>query len=126
MAAGAVPVPTPSITIPVSGITGVGSLSVTPPTFLEKWGVVFVSVGGAWMLVIAASLLAFYLWHLSSPVTQAQGMSSSDYKEVLELHKTASDQFRDSLSFIFDLLVTKTVLPLVTLLLGYLFGSKKT
>jgi hypothetical protein len=45
---------------------------------------------------------------------------------ILELHKSATDQFRDSLSFVFDLMVIKTVLPLVTLLLGYLFGSKKS
>lgn len=111
--------------VPMTGISGVGSIAITPPTFLEKWGVVFVSVGGLWMLVIAASLMAYYLAHLSFPQPQPQGMAASDYKQLLELHKTSTDQFRDSLSFIFDLTVTKTVLPLVTLLLGYLFGSKK-
>ena len=115
-----------SIAIPVSGSAGVGSLAVTPPTFLEKWGVVFVSVGGIWMLIIAASMLSFYLHHLAFAPVQFQGVSAAQYKEILDLHKVASDQFRDSMSFIFDLLVTKTVLPLLTLLLGYLFGSKKT
>jgi hypothetical protein len=128
MAAGAVinPPQIPSISIPVRGTDGVGSVTVAPPTFLEKWGVVFVSVGGIWMLVIAAGLLAFYLLNLSLPAPQPQGMASTDYKQLLDLHKTASDQFRDFVNFIFDLTVTKTVLPLVTLLLGYLFGSKKT
>jgi hypothetical protein len=30
------------------------------------------------------------------------------------------------LTYIFDLLITKTALPLVTLLLGYLFGKGKS
>jgi hypothetical protein len=47
-------------------------------------------------------------------------------KAILDLHKTATDQFRDALNFAFDLMVTKTILPLLTLLLGYLFGSKKS
>jgi hypothetical protein len=115
-----------SIAIPVGGATGVGSLSVNPPTFLEKWGVVFVSVGGIWMLAIAATVLVYYLLHLSFPPPQPPQMAATDYKQVLDMQKASSDQFRDSLGFIFDLLVTRTVLPLVTLLLGYLFGSKKT
>jgi hypothetical protein len=36
----------------------------------------------------------------------------------------ATNQGRDSLTYIFDLLVTKTAMPLVTLLLGYLFGRR--
>ena len=34
-------------------------------------------------------------------------MKAEDYKTNLDLHKTAGDQFRDSLSFAFDLMVTK-------------------
>ncbi len=117
----------PQVGIPVGGIgdvEGVGSLSIVPPTFLEMWGVVFVSVGGAWMLIVAACMIFYYLHHMFMPPPQTG--TAADYKAILELNKTAADQFRDSLSYIFDLMVTKTILPLVTLLLGYLFGSKKS
>ena len=130
MAAGTQAVPT--IQIPVGGagsavmVPDAGSLAVVPPTFLEKWGVVFVSVAGAWMLIIAAALMVYYLTRLAATPAQASGLNAEDYTKLLTLHKTASDQLRESLNFIFELLVTKTVLPLVTLLLGYLFGSKKT
>jgi hypothetical protein len=87
---------------------------------------VFVSVAGAWILVVCACMLAYYLNHLSVPPPQTAGVTTDDYKTILDLHKSASDQFRDSLSFAFDLMVTKTILPLLTLLLGYLFGSKKS
>jgi hypothetical protein len=120
----AAPPAVPQQSIPVSGVGGVGGLTITPPTFLEVWGVAFVSVGGLWMLGVAACLLTYYLHHLSIP--PAQTGSAENYKQILELHKAATDQFRESLSFVFDLIVTKTILPLVTLLLGYLFGSKKS
>jgi hypothetical protein len=120
------PNPPQVVTIPVSGTTGIGGLTITPPTFLEKWGVVFVSVGGAWMLGICIAMLWYYLGHLPAPPPQLAGVKPEDYRAILEGHKTATDQFRDSLNFAFDLMVTKTILPLLTLLLGYLFGSKKS
>ncbi|HEX4005467.1 MAG TPA: hypothetical protein VHX60_04785 [Acidobacteriaceae bacterium] len=116
----------PQETIPVSGSAGIGNLTITPPTFLEKWGIVFVSVGGLWMLGVCIAMLWYYLAHLSLPPAQTPTMKPEDYKAILELQKTATDQFRDSLNFAFDLMVTKTILPLLTLLLGYLFGSKKS
>ena len=125
-AAAGVPPNPPQVTIPVSGSTGIGQLTITPPTFLEKWGVAFVSVGGLWMLCVCIALMWYYLAHLSLPPTLGATTKPEDYKAMLEFHKTASDQFRDSLTFVFDLMITKTILPLLTLLLGYLFGSKKS
>jgi len=60
------------------------------------------------------------------PPDLTSSVKPEDYKAILELHKTATDQFREALNFAFDLMVTKTILPLITLLLGYLFGSKKS
>ena len=117
---------TPQVTIPVSGSEGIGNLTIAPPTFLERWGVVFVSVGGLWMLGVCVAMLWYYLSHLSQPPALTSTVKPEDYKAILDLHKTAADQFRDSLNFAFDLMITKTILPLLTLLLGYLFGSKKS
>jgi len=115
----------PQVTIPVSGTAGIGNLSITPPTFLEKWGVVFVAVGGVWVLGVCVAMLWYYLSHLSFPPQLTAAVKPDDYKAILDLRKTTNDQFRDSVNFAFDTTVTKTVLPLLTLLLGYLFGSKK-
>lgn len=114
-----------NVTIPVGGSAGIGEFTITPPTFLEKWGVVFVAVGGVWMLCVCIAMLWYYLTHLSLPPAPATGMKPEEYQAMLGVHKTAVDQFRDSVNFVFDLMVTKTVLPLLTLLLGYLFGSKR-
>jgi hypothetical protein len=118
------PNPPQVVTIPVSGTGGIGNLSITPPTFLEKWGVIFVSVGGIWMLAVCVALLWYYLTHLSTAPPLTPATRPDDYKAILDLHKAATDQFRDSLNFAFDLMITKTALPLITLLLGYLFGKK--
>ena len=101
----------PQVTIPVSGSAGIGNLTITPPTFLEKWGVVFVAVGGLWMLGVCVAMLSYYLSHLPLPPAETSTLKPEDYKSILDLHKTASDQFRDSLNFAFDLMVTKTILP---------------
>jgi hypothetical protein len=85
-----------------------------------------VSIGGLWMLGVCIALLWYYLAHLSLPPALTSATNLGDYKTALDLHKTATDQFRDSLNFAYDLIVTKTILPLLTLLLGYLFGSKKS
>jgi hypothetical protein len=114
----------PQVTIPVSGTSGIGNLTINPPTFLEKWGVIFVAVGGIWMLGVCVAMLWYYLSHLASLSAISPASAPADYKAILDLHKTAIDQLRDSLTFAFDLMITKTILPLITLLLGYLFGKK--
>jgi hypothetical protein len=54
------------------------------------------------------------------------GIIARSSERRLAVYKQLCDQSRDSLTYIFDLLVTKTALPLVTLLLGYLFGKTKS
>ena len=113
------------VSIPVSGSAGIGDLTITPPTFLEKWGVVFVAVAGGWILVICACMLWYYLEHLPAPPPQTPATAADAYKTALDLYKTAGSEFRDSLSFVFDLTVTKTILPLVTLLLRLPFRQEE-
>ncbi len=105
--------------------TTAGKISLGPATFLEKWGVLFVACAGGWILLVGSGILIYFLGHLPAQPSLA-GLSAEQAKEVLNLHKQLYDQWRDSLSYIFDLLVTKTALPIVTLLLGYLFGKGKS
>ena len=102
----------------------IGEVKVLPPTFLERWGVVFLACGGGWILLVGTSLFLFYLWK-QPPSANLSGLQGEALRDALAMHKEALDQWRDSLTFIFDLLVTRTVLPIVTLLLGYLFGKAR-
>ncbi len=100
-----------------------GNLSIAPPTFLERWGVVFVACIGGWTLLVGSGILiCFFFYQPQFP--NLAGLTPDQVKDAIGVHKQLVDQWRDSLSSIFDLLVTKTTLPIVTLLLGYLFGKK--
>ncbi len=93
-----------------------------PPTFLERWGVILLACAGAWVLIIASAIVYYYLRYQPT-FPSGSGMTSDQMREALGLHKEVEEQFRDSLVSIFDLAVTRTALPIVTLLLGYLFGK---
>jgi hypothetical protein len=101
----------------------VGGASDVKPSFLEKWGVVFLAFAGGWILLVCSGIFLFFLSHLP-PLPNLSGLTADQVKDALSQHKQLVDQWRDSLTFLFDLLVAKTALPIVTLLLGYLFGKK--
>ena len=102
----------------------IGSLQAEPPSFLERWGVVFLAWIGGWILVTGTGLVAWYLVH-QPPSPNLNGLSADGIRSALETQKLLSDQWRESLTNTFDLLITKTVVPIATLLLGYLFGRSK-
>lgn len=103
----------------------VGSVEIAPPTFLERWGVVFLACFGGWIIVTGTILLVYFLWK-QPPSPNLTGLNAEGLRDAISAHKQILDQWRDSLNYIFDLLITKTALPLVTLLLGYLFGKGKS
>jgi hypothetical protein len=41
--------------------TNVGEISIIHPTFLERWGTVFVAFAGGWILVVGSGILIYYL-----------------------------------------------------------------
>ena len=53
------------------------------------------------------------------------GLTAEQIRSAIDARKLAEDGWRDSISYLFDLTVTRTTLPIVTLLLGYLFGRAK-
>jgi len=94
------------------------------PPFLDRWGVIFVACAGGWVLAVSLSILIYYL--CSQPqLPSMNNLTPEQIKEALNVHKELRTQWTESLTMIFDLLVTRTVLPIVTLLLGYLFGRRK-
>ena len=61
--------------IPGSGVGAFGEITVTPPTFLEKWGIVFVAVAGGWVLAVCACMLWYYVDHLTAPPPQTASVN---------------------------------------------------
>src|SRR4051812_13809865 len=90
--------------------TGVGSVKIAPPTFLERWGVVFVAFAGGWILLAGTGILIYFLLK-QPPFPNLAGLSSDQANGVLSTYKQLNEQWHDSLTYIFDLLITKTTLP---------------
>lgn len=95
---------------------------VQPASYLERWNTIFVAVGLLWILLVTGGLLTYYLIHLPPPPSTT-GLSPAQVKDALDVHRQIYDQYRQSLIDMFDLLVTRTIVPIITLLLGYLFGK---
>ena len=94
------------------------------PTFLKRWGTIFLACAGIWVISVGTFTLVYYF--RTKPILPNLDALTADHaREVLSLHKDVYEQWWVSLTSLFDLLVTKTVLPIITLLLGYLFGKKK-
>ncbi len=102
-------------------VNSVGTLEIEPPSFLDRWGVIFLACFSLW-IIVAGSIILVYALKTMPPDPALTGLNAEGVRDTLNAHKLLEDQWRDSLTSIFDLLITKTALPLVTLLLGYLFG----
>ena len=91
---------------------------------LDRWGTRFVWWTGAWILTIGSVLLGYFLYKQPS-LPNTANLNADQIKEALSTYHAQSEEFVKSLTSIFDLLVTKTAMPIVTLMLGYLFGKKQ-
>jgi hypothetical protein len=113
------------VDVDISTARAVGTIEIGPASFLERWGVVFLAFAGAWILAVGTALLIYFFWKQPA-LPSMTGQTPDQVTQALSVHKQLSDQWSESLMSMFDLLVTKTVLPIVTLLLGYLFGKAKS
>jgi hypothetical protein len=84
---------------------------------------VFLACAGSWVLLVASGMLIYFFLHQPAPPSLS-GLTPEQARDASSVFKQVNDQWRDALTYVFDLMVTKTVLPIVTLLLGYLFGKK--
>lgn len=91
---------------------------------LDRWGMRFVWWAGAWILLVASVLLADFLWKQPN-LPNTANLTPDQIKQALDTYHALAAELQGSLVSIFDLLVTKTALPVVTLMLGYLFGRRQ-
>ncbi len=69
-------------------LPGAGDVHVVPPTFLERWGVVFVAWVGGWILLISTAMLVYFV--LQRPALPSlAGLSAEQIRGIVEAHKFA-------------------------------------
>ena len=80
--------------------------------------------GGGVGILAAVFLLAWGAYWLGySPKVPALSSDPITAKALLDNYKAASALFLDDLFRVFDVVIAKALLPLFTLILGYLFGA---
>ncbi|MDP2935031.1 MAG: hypothetical protein Q8O86_00915 [Dehalococcoidia bacterium] len=72
--------------------------------------------------IIALSLAIVLFWTLGAP--RASDFGSPITADSLALYQKASESFSQHLTSLFEQVVVKVLLPVLTLLLGYVFGSR--
>ena len=41
----------------------IGSIQLAPPSFLERWGVIFLACFAFWIIVVGTIILSYFLYH---------------------------------------------------------------
>lgn len=110
--------------ISLEGISGELPTFREPPSFSEWFGA---RLASRLLWVICGLAVVFFgFWWLTRPtLAEVRPLAGSDPKEVLEtlrnLQRDHFDQFRD----LFQLIVLSGLVPLFTLLVGYVFGARQ-
>jgi hypothetical protein len=111
-----------TVEIPVSEA---GSTQSVPPTFLEGLGGQILVWSGLWVLITSTALIILFIVKLPA-MPGYVNLPPEEFKTELANYKQLCEVFLNPIKDIFDITVTKTVIPIVTLLLGYLFGKGKS
>lgn len=78
--------PLPQVQNVVVSPANAGVISIVPPTFLERWGVVFVAFAGGWILLVGSGILIYFLRNQPA-FPNLVGLSPDQAKDVLSIHK---------------------------------------
>jgi hypothetical protein len=71
--------------------TNAGEISIVPPTFLERWGVVFVAFAGGWILLVGSGILIYFLRNQPALPSLA-GLTADQAKDALSNYKQLYEQ----------------------------------
>lgn len=107
-----------------------GDLAITMErlTALEQAGMKIALWIGALGTLVIVGLIA--QWILQSPKMPALSVNLTDSQQIantkalLENYKIANDLAMEGPSKLFDIIVVKVLYPLLTLILGYIFGTR--
>ena len=102
---------------------GGASHPVKPHSFVEMTGAKLALAVGGLGAVVTVLLVGY--WVLTAPIISIDLRQGDPEKirEVLDLQKQAADVHLENVVKIFDSVVVKCLLPLLTTILGYIFGS---
>jgi hypothetical protein len=108
-----------SLTVP-----GVGKVE-NKPTTIDWWAFVSLCFIGVVVLIMCVYGAYDLFFKLEPGLPRIRGDTLADVQASVNRHKLIEEELRAPYWSFFDLIVSRTLLPLVTLLMGYLFGKAK-
>jgi hypothetical protein len=109
----------PAVNIPQFAGGAPGGVTSPPLTSREKVATWFASIILAVIVIISAAL--FFAWYLPAP----SGSAATD-KAAIDQYKALSDILSERAVKIFDLVITKALLPLFATLIGFILGKQSS
>jgi hypothetical protein len=112
------PLPTPTNVPPFADP---GNVTSPPLTSREKVATWFAGI--ILTVIIGISLALFWTWYLPAP--SVTGASAADQATITQ-YKALSDIVSDRAVKLFDLVITKALLPLFATLIGFILGKQSS
>ena len=100
------------------------SKPVKPYTFLQLIGVQLAAGVGGLVAVVTLVLLGYWVWTTPSLSVGTIPTDPEKLKQIIEFHKQLRELHLEPVLKLFDDIVLKCLLPLLTSILGYIFGSQ--
>ena len=113
----------PTVPQTVIDVKDIGSAKAVKPSFMEFWGTIafFILLG---LLICTSFYVMWKFNHVDLPMSLPGTDDPEKVRIAVANHKLINEEGHASLWDLFDLLMTKTAIPLITLLMGYLFGKR--
>ena len=109
----------------ITSIPLVGTLTRNKATEIEKWAFVLLCVTLGFVLLFCGFGLCDLFWKVEPALPAISGNNINEVQAAVNAHRLIAEEMRAPLAQAYDLLITRTLLPIATLLLGFLFGKSR-
>jgi hypothetical protein len=114
----------PGGTVKRVAIPAGGTVQRTPATELEKWAAWILAGLILFVLLLLITDLCHILFVIDPSLPRIAGNDPESLAKSANTYKIAAEQLRAPYWDLFTGLLDKAIVPLITLLVGYLFGKK--
>ena len=105
-------------------ISAGGSVKRTPATELEEWATWIIVGLILFVLLLLSADLCHILFVIDPSLPRIAGNDPESLAKSAQMYKIAAEQLRAPYWDLFTGLLDKAIVPLITLLVGYIFGKK--
>jgi hypothetical protein len=94
-------------------------------TTIDRWAFTLLCITGSLVLVFCLYGGFDYIVNIRPALPKVSGTTVAEVQNSVNQHKLIAEELRAPFWATFDLTVSRTLLPFVSLFVGYLFGKSK-